>query len=131
MPNLHPLDPFSADELRRAVEILRESGHVSASVRFSGAFPLEPPKEVVRSFEPGAPFERELRLLGYDRERTGSFDACISLTQQKTIRFESVPSGQAPLSMMDFIRSVQVVKADPAWQAEASAWMLSTARSSR
>jgi primary-amine oxidase len=117
MSQPHPLDPFSADELSRAVEILRESGHVSEAVRFSGAFPVEPPKDVLRAFEPGTPFARELRLIGYDRERTGSFDARVSLSEQKLKSFEKVANGHAPLSMLDFVRVIGLVKADEAWQA--------------
>ncbi len=117
MTSPHPLDPFSADELTRAVAILRDSGHVSDSVRFSGAFPVEPPKDLVRGFRAGTPFERELRILGYDRERTGSFDARVSLSQQKLVDFAKVEAGQSPLSLMDFIRVIQIVKQDPDWQA--------------
>ncbi len=117
MSHAHPLDPFSTEELHSAVKILRESGRVSETIRFSGAFPVEPPKDVVRGFAPGTPFERELRLLGYDRKRTGTFDARISLSQQKLVGFERVLRGQAPLSMMDFIRAIQLVKADSTWQA--------------
>ena len=114
--SLHPLDPFSAEELTRAVAILSDSGRVSETVRFSGAFPIEPPKDVVRGFVPGTPFERELRILGYDRERTGSFDARVSLSAGKLSDFSKVQGGQSPLSMMDFVRVIQIVKADPQWQ---------------
>ena len=116
MTSAHPLDPFSPEELNRAVAILRDSGRVSETVRFSGAFPIEPPKDLVRGFVPGTPFERELRILGYDRERTGSFDSRISLSQGKLVDFSKVRGGQSPLSMMDFVRVIQIVKADPQWQ---------------
>ncbi len=39
---VHPLEPFSAGELTRAVAILRESGHLSDAARFSCALPIEP-----------------------------------------------------------------------------------------
>ena len=112
----HPLDPFSADELRQAVALLRESGHIQASVRFSGAFPIDPPKDTVRSFQAGDPFERDLRLLGYDREGVGSFDAHVSLSQDKVVAFRKVETGHTPLSLMDFIRVIGIVKADARWQ---------------
>lgn len=117
MSEAHPVDPFSAEELQRAVAILRASGSVSESVRFSGAYPLEPPKEVVRGFEAGTPFEREIRLIGYDRERTGSFDARISLSRGEMLSFAKVEQGQAPISAYDFVRTIQIVKEDPGWQA--------------
>jgi primary-amine oxidase len=117
MTSPHPLDPFSHEELSRAVEILRESGRLSDAVRFSGAFPVEPAKDVVRRFAPGNPFEREVRLLGYDRGRTGSFEARVSLSEGKLLDFVKVSPGHAPLSMMDFVKVIQIVKADPDWQA--------------
>jgi len=120
MSPTHPLDPFSAEELSRAVAILRDTGRVSETGRFSGAFPVEPPKDLVRGFVAGTPFDRELRLLGYDREKSGSFDARVSLSLGKLVGFAdfaAVEHGQAPLSMMDFIKVIQIVKADPHWQA--------------
>ena len=108
----HPLDPFTAAELTRAVELLRDSERVSKAVRFSAAFPVEPPKRVVDDFEAGADFKREVRLVGYDPERTGSFDAHISLDQGEVLTFQPIENGHAPLSMMDFIRVIQIVKED-------------------
>jgi len=116
MSSTHPLDPFSAEELDLAVTILRDSGHLSDAAQFSGAFPIEPPKDVVRGFEPGTSFERELRILGYDRAIPGSFDARISLSSGKLVHFMGVDEGHSPLSMMDYIGVIQIVKADPQWQ---------------
>ena len=116
-PAAHPLEPMRGDELSYAVGILRESGHLSESARFSCALPVEPPKAEVRAFEAGATFEREVRLVGYDPERGGSFDARISITQGKLASFDGIESGQAPISMMDIIKVIQTVKADPDWQA--------------
>ena len=113
----HPLEPLSAAEITEAVRILRESGHLSDAARFSCALPVEPPKALVRAFEPGAPFQRELRLVGYDPERQGSFDARINLGEAKLARFDAIERGQAPLGMMDFAKVIQIVKADPDWQA--------------
>ena len=103
--------------MSRAVAILRESGHLSESARFSSALPVEPPKAAVRAFRPGDAFERELRLVGFDPEREGSFDARVSLSQGKLMRFDAIPSGQAGLGMMDMIKAIQTVKNDPGWQA--------------
>ncbi len=114
---VHPLEPLSAEEIREAVRILRESGRLSDAARFSCALPVEPPKDVVRAFAPGMAFARELRLVGYDPERQGSFDARINLGEGKLARFEAIEHGQAPLGMMDIVKVIQTVKADPDWQA--------------
>ncbi len=112
----HPLEPFSAEELRRAVSILREAGQLSERARFSCALPVEPAKEEVRTHRPGQPFERAVRLIGYDPERSGSFDARVSLSQGKLVRFAPIREGQAPVGKMDVIRAIQITKADAGWQ---------------
>lgn len=113
----HPLDPYTASELTQAVALLRDSKHVGEAVRFSMALPVEPAKKCVQEFEPGNAFAREMRLVGYDPENTQSFEAHISLDQEKVIRFDPIEGSHAPLNMMDFIRVIQIVKEDPGWQA--------------
>ena len=114
---VHPLEPTSPDEIRRAVQILREDGRLGENARFSCTLPVEPSKESVRRFSPGDAFERELRLIGYDPEPSESFDARISLSQGKVASFETVARGQAPLGFMDFLKVIVTIKADPEWQA--------------
>ena len=113
----HPLDPFSPSELTRAVGILRASGQVSEAARFSAALPVEPSKQALRDFQHGEDFPRSVRLVGYDRERAGSFDAHISLDRDEVQRFERIEGAQAPLNMMDFLSAMRIVKEDPGWQA--------------
>ena len=117
IPDLHPLEPLTADEMRRAVALLRATGNLSEEARFACALPIEPPKDVIRAWEPGQAYDRMLRVLGYDRDRAGSFDALISLSAEEVIRFDKIEEGQAPLSLGDFIRCIQIVKEDEQWQA--------------
>lgn len=112
----HPLEPFSIDELSRSVEILRESSQLSEAARFSCAFPIEPSKQALRAYKPGAEFERELRLVGFDPMSKKSFDAHISLSKDRVVRFDSIEKAHAPLNMMDFFRVIEIVKKDPGWQ---------------
>ncbi|MCH2170281.1 primary-amine oxidase [Myxococcota bacterium] len=116
VPN-HPLDPFTPQELTGAVEILRATGQVSEAVRFSAALPVEPLKQVVRDFQAGDAFVREIRLVGYDPKKAGSFDAHLSMDRKELLSFKRIEGGQAPIGMMDFIRVIQIVKEDPGWQA--------------
>ncbi|MEE2703602.1 MAG: primary-amine oxidase [Myxococcota bacterium] len=116
-PPVHPLEPTSSEEIRRAVQILREDGRLGENARFSCTLPVEPSKESVRRFSPGDAFDRELRLIGYDPEPSESFDARISLSQGKVASFETVARGQAPLGFMDFLKVIVTIKADPEWQA--------------
>jgi primary-amine oxidase len=116
-PSPHPLDPHSAEELTAAVAILTASGNVSAAVRYSCALPVEPDKSFVRNYTTGEVYDRQVRLLGYDVELAGSFDALISIDADRVVEFQTVTRGQSPLSFMDFIKVIQIVKADENWQA--------------
>ena len=115
----HPLEPFSSDELLRAVAILRESGPLSEDARFSCALPVEPTKEVLRGWGEGGGEnpEREVRLVGYDRGGVGSFDARVSLGREKLLDFGAIEAGQAPISMADVGKVIAITKADSRWQA--------------
>ncbi len=113
---MHPLEPFRADELTAAVDLLRESGHVSDAARFSCALPVEPSKEMLHSWPDRAGCEREVRLIGYDRQRGGSFEARVSLTQKKLLEFSTIAAGHAPISLADVARVIGITKADPDWQ---------------
>lgn len=112
----HPLDPFGPEELRLAVSILRESGKLSENARFSCALPVEVPKQVLRDHRSGAPFDRELRLIGYDRSGVGSFDARLSLSTRQLLGFDTVEIGHAPISLSDVARVIGITKSDPGWQ---------------
>ena len=69
---VHPLDPCSAEELSRAVAILRDQGELSEKTFFSCGFPAEPPKELVAKFEPGDPFDHCLHARATSVDRLGS-----------------------------------------------------------
>lgn len=116
MSHPHPLEPLAPDELRRAVATLRESGRLSDAARFSCALPVEPPKEALLELGAEGAFERELRIVGYDRERGGSFDARVSLTQGKLLDFSVIEGGHSPISLADVARVIGITKADRTWQ---------------
>ncbi len=112
---VHPLEPFSPDELRRAVAVLRAADRLSDAARFSCALPVEPDKATLRGGN-GSTIERSVRLTGYDRELGASFDALVSLSQDKLLDFTRVETGHAPISLADVARVNGIAKADPRWQ---------------
>ena len=54
----HPLDPLSADEIQRAVAILRKEQGLGDSWRFVTVTLAEPARETVATHVVGEPFER-------------------------------------------------------------------------
>ena len=111
----HPLDPCTADELTRAVAILRADGEVSEDAAFSCGWRVEPPKAEVLGFEPGQPFERIVRLVGHDRHRRRSFDAHVSLNHERLTGFEWVEDGQAPVNIVDVKRFYEILFSNAEW----------------
>ena len=113
----HPLDPFSSEELKRAVAILRESGSTSEKAKFACAIPVEPAKDLVLDYVPGTPFERQVRLIGHDREKGQSFDARVSVSKGALDSFDWIKDGQAPLGIADVVPFFKAVYANPEFQA--------------
>ena len=111
----HPLDPCSADELTRAVAILRDANALSSEATFACGFPAEPPKEMVLQFEEGMAFDRVIRLIGHDRLAKQSFDALVSLSNQALVELNWIEDGQAPVSVADYFRLLELINASDEW----------------
>ena len=117
----HPLDPLSRSEIERGVAILTGSGELRGRIAFSSVNLVEPPKEAVKTFTPGAPFTRVLRFLGVDEyansRQAGSFAARVNITTGELLEVQRLSSGQVPFGGRDLVQSIKITKADPAWQA--------------
>ena len=111
----HPLDPCSADELVRAVALVRDSGSLGERAFFTAGYAAEPPKDVVLGFEPGASWDRIVRLVGHDRARGQSFDAQVSLTDERVASFTWVEDGQANVGAADYIAMLQTLWSNEDW----------------
>ena len=113
----HPLDPCTAEELTSAAAILRTSGQLSDEGAFSCGYLHEPPKDIVLGFQPGNPFDREVRLIGHDPAEKKSFDAVVSLTHKKLVELTWIEDGQAPVSFGDYFRLLDLIGESPDWAA--------------
>ena len=114
-PTIHPLDPFSADELTHAVMIFREIGKVSEKAYFTCAIPVELPKQIVLGFAPGTPFDRAVRLIGHDPVERRSFEARVSLSKGALESFSWAESGQASIGLGDVRPFFKILFENPDW----------------
>src|SRR4029450_10973046 len=57
----HPLDMLTADEITRAVEVLRATGRVGDEALFAHVVLREPPKDELARWKSGDPIDREVR----------------------------------------------------------------------
>jgi primary-amine oxidase len=114
----HPLAPLSADEIRAATRIFRESGRLPAGARFNFFELDEPPKDqVLHPAAGGAPLARRAFAVVYDQAANHTFEAIADLTAGKLVSWKAIPGAQPPLGEGDSNRADRIVRADPRWRA--------------
>ena len=108
----HPLDPLSADEISRVVEILAGEHDLSAA-RFVEIVLLEPEKEALARF--GASGERPPReafVALHDRVAQTACEAIVALDEGAVRSWREVPGVQAAITLDEYIECEQAVRAD-------------------
>lgn len=113
----HPLEPLTAEEIKRAVEIIRTEKSLGRSTRFVTVTLKEPEKAVVLSFELGDRIVREAFMILLDNEEEKAYEAIVSITEEKVTSWEYVPGVQPGIMLDEFEECEQVVKKDPAFLA--------------
>src|SRR4051812_42713031 len=81
----HPLAPLSADELSRAVDILRRERGLGPRVRFATVTLHEPPKSALLDYSPGESLDRQVFAVLLDNEDGQTYEAIVSLTEGRTV----------------------------------------------
>jgi primary-amine oxidase len=108
----HPLDPLSAAEITRAVEVLREGQARSDSFRYAGVSLREPDKRALA--EEGSSAPREAFAVLIDRSTGRAYEAVVDLDAGMTTAWDQLPVGAQPPIMLDeFDECEQRCKADP------------------
>jgi primary-amine oxidase len=110
----HPLDPLTADEIVRAVEIIRQARQVNDAWRIVTVTLAEPSKDVVRSFKPGAAIPRQALLVAIDRGKGQAYEGIVDLVKGTVERFDALPAGiQPPISLDEFTECEEAIKRSP------------------
>ena len=81
----HPLDPLTAAEIRKVVEILKKTNTISGKELFNVINLKEPPKQEVLLYQDGQPFRREAFASYFDFARKGVSEAVIDLNKEREI----------------------------------------------
>src|SRR5690242_13615747 len=113
----HPLEPLSAAEIARAVEILRSERGLGDATRFITVTLHEPDKAAVLGYRPGASVEREAFAILMDTAAHKTYEAVVSLTQGKLTSWEHIPGVQPSIIIDEFLACEAACKQDPRWQA--------------
>jgi primary-amine oxidase len=115
----HPLDPLTATELERAVEIIRSTGR---TVHFASVDLHEPSKHAVREWgerkltaDRAIP-PREARAIVRDPVNRRTSVVVVSLETGSIVAWNDIPGVQPGLMAHEYTGAEAAVKADPAWQ---------------
>ena len=111
----HPLDPLSADEITRAIQVIAASGKVNRATRAAGLTLKEPDKAAVLAWQPGDPAHRQaLAVLRIDSE---TYEAVVDLDRNEINSWTHIPGAQPAIRSDEWAAAQDIVKADPRWQA--------------
>ena len=110
----HPMDPLSADEFGRVKEVLKSADHVDDSARYPLITLLEPPKEEVLSWRPGADFSRRARLVV--RKGARVFSAAVDIKAGKVLSWKEERDVQSSVMFEEWAEAQQIALDSPEMQ---------------
>lgn len=113
----HPLDPLSADEISRTVEVIRGSGRFGSDARFATIDLAEPDKQQVMEDLRTGSLRRSARALAYDWATGTPMDIVVDLGAGRISSWTDLPSGDPPIRRLVIARLNEVAKADAEWRA--------------
>ncbi len=109
----HPLDPLSADEIRRAVAILRRDRGVGPRWRFGWIELAEPHKRAARGRAAGEPGERAADVVCWSRDDGRAYKARVSLSGDRVLSWEHCPGVQPNFTVDEYNTCNEALKKDP------------------
>jgi primary-amine oxidase len=112
----YPLDPLTAAEMKKVVQILKDSKTISGKDIFNIINLKEPPKQEVLAYQPGAPFRREAFTSFYDYSKNGVTEAVVDLNAGKVIAVKNLPNVIGMGLEADSV-ATKIVSKDKAWVA--------------
>lgn len=116
-PLPHPLEPLSIDEVRTAVALVRSQRGVGDRWRFPSVTLQEPHKDTVLAYQPGDAVDRQAFLVLLNNDTGQTYEAVVSLTQEKVIAWTHLPDIQ-PNIMADELEDCEAaVRVHPDFQA--------------
>ena len=112
----HPLEPLGPQEMAAAAELLRADARFAEGTRFVFLMLEAPDKAVVRSFAPGASWDRRVSAMLRNPQRRETYEAVVSLTSLEVVAWQVVEGVQPPMTEEEFMACEAVVRADVRWQ---------------
>jgi primary-amine oxidase len=112
----HPLDPLSAEEIRRACAIVRGERQLKPTARFAAVRLCEPSKRALLRYSRGEPAERRAWVVVLDRSDRTLHDGVVSLDGNYIAEWTERPGLQGPLLLDEYDQVGELVESDPRWR---------------
>ncbi|MDN5289564.1 MAG: hypothetical protein JWR38_5838 [Mucilaginibacter sp.] len=112
----YPLDPLTAAEIKKVVQILKDSKTTTGKDIFNIINLKEPPKAEVLNYKPGTSFRREAFTSFYDYSKNGVTEAVVDLNAGKVISTKQIPNVIGMGLEADTLAN-NIVRKDKAWVA--------------
>ena len=112
----HPLEPLSAEEIRRAARIVREQRGLSERWRFASIELREPSKRALHEAgnrEGVSVLPREANIVCFDRDQDDAVKAIVSLSEGRVESWEVRPGEHPPMSNDEYDECNAVLKREP------------------
>jgi primary-amine oxidase len=104
---------LTADEITRAVEIVRGTGRLTDAARFAYVILHEPAKEELATWKPGDPVDRQVHTLVVPGPSLLMHDVIVSLTTGEIVSWEDVHGMRPGLLMEEAAHAVFTTREHP------------------
>lgn len=108
----HPLEPLTPQEISWTSAIVVRERNLTSAARFVYIELLEPTKADLQQSDT----DRRAFVVLRDRDAHATFEAVVSLTHDALISYTEIADAQPPITLEEFLRCEDVIKADPRWQ---------------
>ena len=111
MTSSHPLEPLSAEEIRRAARIVNEQRGVSERWRFASIDLQEPSKQALADRDQAPP--RTAEVVCWNRDDGNAYKGVVSLTDERVVTWEERPGEHPPMTHDEFHECDAVLRTEP------------------
>jgi primary-amine oxidase len=109
----HPLDPLTETELRATTAVLRRERGFGPGWRIASMELVEPPKQLVRDFVPGAEIERLARVVLWRLDGGQVYVAVVSVTEDRLRSWTPTPGVQPNATVDEWRECDAAMRAHP------------------
>src|ERR1700716_4242962 len=92
------------------------AGELPSTTRFVFIELAEPPKDLVTSWRPGIPWDRQAAALLRDHTAKATYEAIVSLTRTEIVSWRLVDGAQPPMMFEEFTAGEELVRGNEQWQ---------------